>query len=121
MNMVYIKGFESLKLRRLTFSGLPEFFKKVDRSYYELHPYDVRKMTGVPLEYMKQLFQPYNPTPESIRVISERSHSLWKELTGMKIDRTLLLAREHRMIAQADHFLKHYFGRPYENNYLAGR
>ena len=78
-------------------------------------------MTGVPLEYVKKLFQPYNPTPESIKVISERSQSLLRELNEMKIDRTLLLAREQRVIANADHFLKHYFGRPYENNYLTGK
>ena len=73
------------------------------------------------MEYVKKLFQPYNPTPKSIKAISERSQKLWKELNGMKIDRTQLLAREQRMIAKADHFLKHYFGRPFENNYLAGR
>ena len=78
-------------------------------------------MTGVPHEDMKKIFQPYNPTPESIKAISERSHSLWEELNTMKIDKKLLFARERRMMAKADHFLKHYFGRPYENNYLAGK
>lgn len=102
-------------------TGLPEFFKKVDRSYYELHPYEAGKMRGVPMEHKKKLFQPYNPTPESIKAISERSQTLWKELNEMKIDRTQLLARERRMIAKADHSLKHYFGRPFESNYLAGR
>lgn len=101
--------------------GLPEFFKKVDSSYYELHPYNAGRMTGVPLEDRRKLFQPYNPTPESIKAISDRSQSLLKELNKMDINRKLLLARERSMIAQADHFLRHYFGRPYENNYLSGK
>lgn len=108
-------------LRKVLFPGLPEFFKKMDSSYYELHPYNAGKMTGVPLEDMRKLFQPYNPTPESIKAISDRSQSLLKELSEMKIDRKLILARERRMIAQADHFLRHFFGRPYENNYLSGK
>ena len=78
-------------------------------------------MTGIALEYVKKLFQPYNRTPASIKAVSEQSQSLLRELNEMKIDRTLLLAREQRMIATAGHFLMYYFGRPYENNYLAGR
>lgn len=101
--------------------GLPQFFKKVDSSYYELHPYIAGRMTGVPLEESRKLFQPYNPTPESIKAISDRSQSLLKELNQMDINRKLLLSRERSMIAQADHFLRHYFGRPYENNYLSGK
>ena len=103
------------------FSGLPEFFKKVDSSYYELHPYNVGKMKVGSLEFMRKLFKPYNPTPESIKAISDRSHSLLEELNGMQMNRKLLLARERRIIAQADHFLRHYFGRPYENNYMSGK
>ena len=78
-------------------------------------------MTGVSLEDRRKLFQPYNPTPESIKSISDRSQSLLKELNEMDINKKLLLARERSMIAQADHFLRHYFGRPYENNYLSGK
>ena len=102
-------------------SGLPQFFKKVDSSYYELHPHIVGRMTGVPPEEIRKLFQPYNPTPESIKAISDRSQSLLKELNEMDINRKLLLSRERSMIAKADHFLRHYFGRPYENNYLSGK
>ena len=101
--------------------GLPQFFKNVDSSYYELHPYIAGQLTGVPLEERRKLFQPYNPTPESIKAISERSQSLLKELKEMDINRKLLLSRERSMIAQADHFLRHYFGRPYENNYFSGK
>ena len=101
--------------------GLPQFFKKVDGSYYELHPFIAGRTPGVPLDERRKLFQPYNPTPESIKAISDRSQLLLKELNEMDIDRKLLLSRERSMIAQADHFLTHYFGRPYENNYFSGK
>ena len=94
--------------------------KRIDSTVRELHPYDAGFMTGVSVEEMKKIFQPYNPTPESIKAISERAHSMLKELRSLKIDKKLLLASERRMIAKTDHFLKHYFGRPFENNYLAG-
>ncbi|XP_022779081.1 uncharacterized protein LOC111320683 isoform X1 [Stylophora pistillata] len=100
--------------------GLLEFLKRIDSTVRELHPYDAGFMTGVSVEEMKKIFQPYNPTPESIKAISERAHSMLKELRSLKIDKKLLLASERRMIAKTDHFLKHYFGRPFENNYLAG-
>lgn len=102
-------------------SGLLEFLKRIDSTVRELHPYDARFMTGVSIEDKKKIFQPYNPTPESIKAISERAHSMLEELGSLKIDKKLLLARERRMIAKTHHFLRHYFGRPFENNYLAGK
>lgn len=100
--------------------GLLDFLKRIDSTVRELHPYDARFMTGVSIEDKKKIFQPYNPTPESIKAISERAHSMLEELGSLKIDKKLLLARERRMIAKTHHFLRHYFGRPFENNYLAG-
>lgn len=102
-------------------SGLLDFLKRIDSTVRELHPYDARFMTGVSIEDRKKIFQPYNPTPESIKAISERAHSMLEELGSLKIDKKLLLTRERRMIAKTHHFLRHYFGRPFENNYLAGK
>ena len=73
--------------------------------------------------YNKELFHPYNPVPEKIKELTDKSKALYEQLLEMKarLDLDRLKLRERKLLALAEHELKHFFGKPYENNYYTGR
>ena len=70
----------------------------------------------------KDLFQPYSPAPEKIKALTDKTKSLYEDLLRMKrnIAMERIKLREGKLLALAEHELKHYFGKPYENNYYTG-
>ena len=100
-------------------AGLPEFLQNVTNTFYKLQPYIVLQ-SGQQKEFIKRIFRPYNPTPESVKKITTGSQELLKELKGLKFDRRRLTMREDRTLAKIEHYLQHFFGEPYVNNYYSG-
>ena len=70
----------------------------------------------------KDLFQPYNPVPENIKEMTDKTRALYEELLELKasLDLERLKLRERKLLALVEHELKHFFGKPYENNYYTG-
>ena len=73
--------------------------------------------------YTKDLFQPYNPVPNTIKKLTDQTQALYEELLEIKTNLNMerLKLQERRLLALAEHELKHFFGKPYENNYYTGR
>lgn len=69
------------------------------------------------------LFQPYNPAPSTAKILTDQTLTLYEELLEIKssLDTGRLKLRERRLLAFAEHELKHFFGKPYENNYYTGQ
>ena len=70
----------------------------------------------------KDLFQPYSPAPEKIKALTDKTKALYEDLLRMKRNIVMerIKLREGKLLAVVEHELKHYFGRPYENNYYTG-
>ena len=95
-------------------AGLESFLVKVQKIRDSFIPYR-RSNT-------KDLFQPYSPAPEKIKALTDKTKSLYEDLLRMKrnIAMERMKLREGKLLALAEHELKHYFGKPYENNYYTG-
>ena len=95
-------------------AGLESFLVKVQNIRDSFIPYR-RSNT-------KDLFQPYSPAPEKIKALTDKTKSLYEDLLRMKrnIAMERIKLREGKLLALAEHELKHYFGKPYENNYHTG-
>ena len=95
-------------------AGLESFLVKVQKIRDSFIPYR-RSNT-------KDLFQPYSPAPEKIKALTDKTKSLYEDLLRMKrnIAMERIKLREGKLLALAEHELKHYFGKPYENNYHTG-
>ena len=95
-------------------AGLESFLVKVQKIRDSFIPYR-RSNT-------KDLFQPYSPAPEKIKALTDKTKSLYEDLLRMKrnIAMERIKLREGKLLALAEHELKHYFGKPYENNYYTG-
>ena len=95
-------------------AGLESFLVKVQKIRDSFIPYR-RSNT-------KDLFQPYSPAPEKIKALTDKTKSLYEDLLRIKrnIAMERIKLREGKLLALAEHELKHYFGKPYENNYYTG-
>ena len=70
----------------------------------------------------KDVFQPYSPAPEKIKALTDKTKALYEDLLRMKRNIVMerIKLREGKLLALVEHELKHYFGKPYENNYYTG-
>ena len=95
-------------------AGLESFLVKVQLIRDSFTPY--RKTNT------KDLFQPYSPAPEKIKALTDKTKALYEDLLRMKRNIVMerITLREGKLLALVDHELRHYFGRPYENNYYTG-
>ena len=95
-------------------SGLESFLVKVQTIRDSFTPY---RRTNT-----KDLFQPYSPEPEKIKALTGKTKALYEDLLRMKrnIVKERIKLREGKLLALVEHELKHYFGKPYENNYYTG-
>ena len=95
-------------------SGLESFLVKVQTIRDSFTPY--RRTNS------KDLFQPYSPAPEKIKALTDKTKALYEDLLSMKRNIVMerIKLRERKLLALLDHELKHYFGKPYENNYYTG-
>ena len=103
--------------------GLDDFLSLVQRSYFKLHPhksYHDPHMGEEQVEAMIKAYRPYNPSPQTLKDITDTSLALLRQLNGMKIDVNKLKQREKKVLVQAKHYLQHTFGQPYDVNYYAG-
>ena len=96
-------------------AGLESFLVKVQTIRDSFTPY---RRTNT-----KDLFQPYSPAPEKIKALTDKTKSLYEDLLRMKRNIVMerIKLREGKLLALVEHELKHYFGKPYENNYYTGR
>ena len=95
-------------------SGLESFLVKVQTIRDSFTPY---RRTNT-----KDLFQPYSPVPEKIKALTDKTKALYEDLLRMKRNIVMerIKVREGKLLALVEHELKHYFGKPYENNYYTG-
>ena len=95
-------------------AGLESFLFKVQTIRDSFTPY---RRTNT-----KDLFQPYSPAPEKIKALTDKTKALYEDLLRMKrnIAMERIKLREGKLLALVEHELKHYFGKPYENNYYTG-
>ena len=95
-------------------SGLESFLVKVKTIRDSFTPY---RRTNT-----KDLFQPYSPEPEKIKALTGKTKALYEDLLRMKRNIVMerIKLREGKLLALVEHELKHYFGKPYENNYYTG-
>ena len=95
-------------------AGLEPFLVKVQTIRDSFTPY--RRTNS------KDLFQPYSPVPEKIKALTDKTKALYEDLLSMKRNIVMeqIKLRERKLLALLDHELKHYFGKPYENNYYTG-
>ena len=95
-------------------SGLESFLVKVQTIRDSFTPY---RRTNT-----KDLFQPYSPEPEKIKALTGKTKALYEDLLRMKRNIVMerIKLREGKLLALVEHELKHYFGKPYENNYYTG-
>ena len=82
-----------------------------------------KKFTSHGGSYTKDAFQHYNPEPKKIKELTDKEKALYKEFLEIKssMDMKRLKLRERKLLALVDHELKHFFGKPYENNYYTGK
>ena len=95
-------------------AGLEAFFIKVTEERKHFTPYR---------SYLtKEKFEPYNPEPQAIKKLTDQTMRLYEELLEIKggLDVAKLKLHERRQLAIAEHELKHFFGKPYGNNYYTG-
>lgn len=100
--------------------GLGEFLDKVKSSYYKLHPYAVYDDPDVTPERIKKEYVAYDPTPSLIKIRTDTSLNLLKEINKKDINKAALKPREKKVVAQVKHYLQHVFGQPFDVNYYAG-
>ena len=95
-------------------SGLESFLVKVQTIRDSFTPY---RRTNT-----KDLFQPYSPEPEKIKASTGKTKALYEDLLRMKRNIVMerIKLREGKRLALVEHELKHYFGKPYQNNYYTG-
>ena len=95
-------------------AGLESFLVKVQTIRDSFTPY--RRTNS------KDLFQPYSPVPEKIKALTDKTKVLYEDLLRMKRNIVMerIKVREGKLLALVEHELKHYFGKPYENNYYTG-
>ena len=95
-------------------AGLESFLVKVQTIRDSFTPY--RRTNS------KDVFQPYSPAPEKIKALTDKTKALYEDLLSMKRNIVMerIKLRERKLLALLDHELKHYFGKPYENNYYTG-
>ena len=95
-------------------AGLESFLVKVQTIRDSFTPY---RRTNT-----KDLFQPYSPAPEKIKALTDKTKALYEDLLRMKRNIVMerIKLREEKLLALLEHELKHYFGKPYENNYYTG-
>lgn len=98
----------------LRHAGLESFFARVTKVQSSFTPYKSY--------FSKSLFQPYIPVPRTIKRLTDQTRELYEELLEVKgsLNMERLKLRERRLLAFAEHELKHFFGKPYENNYYTG-
>ena len=99
----------------LRHTGLESFFAKIKEVQTSLTPYKSY--------FTKEFFQPYNPAPKKAKMLTDQTRALYENLLEIKasLDTGRLKLRERRLLAFAEHELKHFFGKPYENNYYTGK
>lgn len=94
--------------------GLESFFRKIREVQTSFTPYK---------SYLtKEQFKPYNPEPQAVKKLTDQTKRLYEELLEIKASLEVgkLKLHERRQLAVAEHELKHFFGKPYGNNYYTG-
>lgn len=102
------------------FTGLLDFVNKLKVVFYQLHPYEVSYKPRVSADEVRKNFKAFDPTPSSIKNITDTSRSLLQELNTLHINTELLKTRESKALAELKHFLEHSFGNVYDFDYYSG-
>ena len=99
--------------------GVPAFVQKVTSTYFKLNPHEVIRSTDP--AFIRTTFRPHNPTPSAMKAITVGSLELLRDLRALRVNTDRLRLREGLMLARLEHYLRHFFGKPYTNNYFSGK
>ncbi|XP_048584062.1 uncharacterized protein LOC125563171 [Nematostella vectensis] len=100
--------------------GLEEFIKRVQKTYYNLHPFNVIFDPDVNLNRLRVEYSAFDITPRLIKQRTDASWELLDELNNKSIRSEELKPRERKAIQQLKHYLKHVFGTVYDSNFYSG-
>lgn len=96
---------------------LIDFFKKVKKVYYETNRYMAATNSDFDDKQIKQVFQPYNPSPTLLKSRADQINNLMKRLNKLESKFDDLNPRELRMIFQFRYFLQSNLDNIYEGYY----
>jgi len=100
--------------------GLDSFLKKVQDTFYVLHPENIAWHPRADHVKIRKEYQAYDPTPAKIKERTDRAIALLNEINAKNENPNLLKPREYKALLQVKHYLKYMFGMPYDENYYAG-
>ena len=101
--------------------NLREFLEKVQDKYYELRPLLLLYKPDVTSIEFREKLRFYDPSPEHIKLQTDETAKLWKELELMKVDFNKSKSREQKAIEQTEHFVQNSFSKSaQEANYYSG-
>ena len=101
---------------------LDVFLQRAQNRYYELNPNKIASKPGVTPAEVKNSYHSYDPSPERIKLISDESAKIVKDIEKMPIDMDKLALKEKRAVAQLLHWARHSFPfmLPYAYDYYVG-
>lgn len=97
-----------------------EFFKSVQKTFFDLHPNTIVLDTLASLEKIKKTYKAYDARPEAIKNRTDSANKLLNDTANMDIKVSKLKPRERKLLSQIKFYLKHVFGQPYDGDYYTG-
>lgn len=94
-----------------------DFFTKVQREYFKLHPHAIIFDQNAGLDKIKKVFQAYNCAPVAVKQRNDASLDLLDQLTKLNVQTSKLKPRESKLFSQMKFYLQHVFGQPYDGYY----
>lgn len=98
---------------------LGEFISKMKRDYHDIFREEIAWDPAATEKDIKEKFKAHDPSPENIKMITERAKKLLQEANDLNPDLSKLKPREHKAYLQTKHFLENTFAFSYLN-YTAG-
>ena len=101
---------------------LDKILEEMSREFFRLHPhqsYHDPTMEDADYTEMKRMYAPFDPSPDSLKRVTDASLALLQRLNALNVSKNRLKPRERKSYIQAKHYLKHTFGQPYDVDYYA--
>ena len=101
-------------------AGLVAFLQRVQDKTFEVQPFLIAQKPKVSASEVQQKYKVYDPSPSTLRTVTDTAKTLLEDLNRMVIEEKKLKSRERKVLAQIRHYLKHVFGTPFDGDYYFG-
>lgn len=101
-------------------TGLVAFLQRVQDKTFEVQPFLIAQKPKVSASEVQQKYKVYDPSPSTLRIVTDTAKNLLEDLNRMVIEEKKLKSRERKVLAQLRHYLKHVFGTPFDGDYYFG-